>query len=210
MKSVSEIFSPFSGDRLIEWFADLTVLWHNTEPMKPEDIVSPKGLSRWVHFNNFILWHLEDEARRTDVSDRVIVRCKRAIDRYNQQRNDAIEKLDRWIATVLQNAGIEPGEGVAINSETPGSIIDRLSILSLRIYHMEEQAAREEVEKEHRELAAARSEILQEQRSDLAGALDRLLADLSAGAKKHKLYRQFKMYNDPRFNPSLYPPGADA
>jgi len=206
MKNLSEILSPFAGDRLVEWFADLTLLWHETEAIKPDDIVSPKGLSRWLHYNNYVLWHLEDQARRTDVADDVIVRCKREIDRHNQQRNDAIENIDAWIGTVLASAGIEPGEEVELNSETPGSIIDRLSIASLKIYHMERQTDRKKAGREHRALAARRLEVLKEQSSDLAAALNRLLLDLKQAKKRHKIYRQYKMYNDPRFNPALNPP----
>jgi len=204
LKSLSEIFAPFQGDRLVEWFSDLTVLWHDTGPIEPKDRFTPKGMTQWVHYNNFILWHQEDEARRQDVTDRDIADCKRIIDKHNQMRNDGIEQIDIWIDSVLSTAGINPPENAELNSETPGSIIDRLSILSLKIFHMREQAQRKDVDEEHREVSQIRLGVLLEQQNDLARALDKLFMDLRTTKKRHKVYRQFKMYNDPRFNPALY------
>ena len=202
--SLTEILSPFEGNRLIEWFSDLTQLWHNAAPVVSEDHDSPKGMTQWIHYNNFLLWHLEDDARRTDVPAEEIVKCKRAIDQHNQQRNDGIEKVDIWLDNVLKTSGIQPGDDVEINSETPGSIIDRMSILSLKIYHMREQSEREGVSEDHRKVARARLGVLEEQLRDLAKALDKLILDLRKANKRHKVYRQFKMYNDPNFNPAIY------
>jgi len=204
LSSLTKIFSPFKGDRVIEWYSDLTDLWHSTVSVVSEDHNSPKGMTQWIHFNNFLLWHLEDDARRDNVSAEEIMRTKRAIDKHNQNRNDAIENIDIWIDNVLKTAGIKPDDDVEMNSETPGSIIDRLSILSLKIYHMEEQIQRTDVGKEHKEIARDRQAILEEQRQDLAAALDKLILDLRQTHKRHKVYRQFKMYNDPNFNPAIY------
>ncbi len=209
MASLSEILAPFQGKNLVEWFDDLTILWHETGPIEPDDHLSPKGMTQWIHYSNFVLWHYEDEARRVDVSDSEIAKCKRAIDKRNQQRNDGIEQLDIWIDNALTAAGVQPPRDAEINSETPGSIIDRLSILSLKIFHMEEQARREEAEDSHRTLSELRAKVLAEQRSDLLHALDRLFLDLRMTKKQHKVYRQFKMYNDPRFNPALYKKNAN-
>jgi len=204
LKSLSEIFTPFQGERLVEWFSDLIALWHETGPIEPSDRFTPIGMTQWVHYHNFILWHQEDEARRKDVTDKDIAECKRTIDRHNQLRNDGIEQIDVWIDNVLKTAGINPDDNVEVNSETPGSIIDRLSILSLKIYHMAEQTMRDDVSQEHKELSELRLSILQEQRDDLVKALNKLILDLRMAKKRHKVYRQFKMYNDPRFNPALY------
>ncbi|MBN1541993.1 DUF4254 domain-containing protein [candidate division KSB1 bacterium] len=204
MKSLSEIFSPFQSENLIEWFDDLVTLWHEAGPIEPEDHHSPKGMFQWVHYNNFKLWHYEDQARRTDLEADKIVAAKRKIDYHNQQRNDGIEKIDVWIDNVLNAADIKPDETIEINSETPGSIVDRLSILTLKVYHMEEQTRRKDVEKTHVELCRFRCQVLAEQRFDLGKALDRLIRDLRQASKRHKIYRQFKMYNDPKFNPYLY------
>ena len=156
------------------------------------------------HKYNFLLWHEEDIARSPDVGDERIAAVKRAIDRYNQQRNDGIEKLDDFLVQELGHRGIAAQPGAPLNTETPGSAIDRLSILALRIYHMEEQVRRGDASPEHRAKAQARLIILNEQRADLAGSLDELLSDIFAGRKRLKIYRQFKMYNDPTLNPYLY------
>ena len=202
--SLSEILKPFSAERIIEWYTDLTDLWHNAAPMVSEDHDSPKGMTQWVHFKNFTLWHLEDEARRDDISAEDIVKIKRRIDHHNQKRSEIIEKIDVWLDNVLITSGIEPGVEVEMNSETPGSIIDRLSILTLKIFHMEEQVERQDADKEHIEISQKRLAILNEQRFDLGKALDKLILDLRQAHKRHKIYHQFKMYNDPNYNPALY------
>jgi len=205
LSSLTKILSPFKGERIIEWYSDLTDLWHSTAaPVVSEDHNSPKGMTQWIHFNNFLLWHLEDDARRDDVSAEEIMKTKRAIDKHNQNRNDVIERIDIWIDNVLKTSGIKPDDDVEMNSETPGSIIDRLSILSLKIYHMDEQIQRHDVGKEHQDVARDRLAILKEQRHDLSAALDKLILDLRQTHKRHKVYRQFKMYNDPNFNPAIY------
>lgn len=204
MKSLKEILSPFDSDRLAEWFYDLTVLWHDAVPIEPVERFAPQGMTQWVHYQNYILWHEEDEVRRKDVPDAEIVRGKRAIDRNNQVRSESIEQIDIWIDNVLKTAGINHPEDAEINSESPGSIIDRLSILSLKIFHMEEETRRKDVGDEHLRESGVRLGILREQRSDLAKALDVLFLDLMTGKKRHKVYRQMKMYNDPRFNPAIY------
>jgi len=202
--SLTDIFAPFSGMSLIEWFEDLTQLWHETGPIPPDDRLSPKGMTQALHYHNYWLWHQEDEARRTDVADKAIAAAKRAIDLHNQQRNDGIETIDLWIDNVLNAAGINPGGDVELNSETPGSMIDRLSILSLKIFHMDEQAQREDLSPDLKELCEIRGNVLREQRQDLAVALDKLFLELRQVRKRHKVYRQYKMYNDPRFNPAIY------
>ena len=204
MTSLNDIFAQFAGNGLIEWFADLTELWHETGPIPPDDRLSPKGMTQALHYHNYWLWHQEDEARRTDVSDKDIAAAKRAIDMHNQQRNDGIETIDLWIDNVLSAAGINPGPEIGLNSETPGSMVDRLSILSLKIYHMDEQSQRKELAPDLKELCEIRANVLREQRQDLALALDKLFLDLRQVCKRHKVYRQYKMYNDPRFNPAIY------
>jgi hypothetical protein len=156
------------------------------------------------HQQNFKLWHQEDIARSPDVSDADLARVKRSIDKLNQQRNDLIEQLDDSIIQQLNLLGVKAQPDAKPNSETPGSVIDRLSILSLRIYHMEEQAFRSDASDEHIAKAKSRLEILYEQHRDLCHSLQDLLDDVFAGRKCMKTYRQFKMYNDPTMNPYLY------
>jgi hypothetical protein len=156
------------------------------------------------HEKNFRLWHQEDIARSPEVSDADLAAVKRAIDKLNQQRNDLIERLDDALIERLAVEGVVPWQGARLNTETPGSTIDRLSILSLRIYHMQEQVQRPDASAEHVAKARARLEILRRQHHDLADSLGELLNDLFAGRKRLTIYRQFKMYNDPTMNPYLY------
>jgi len=161
------------------------------------------------HEQNYRLWHQEDIARSRDVGDAEIAQVKRAIDRLNQKRNDLIEKIDDWLVerlAVLHGAvGLQ--RSAPLNTETPGSVCDRLSILSLRIYHMQEQADRQDVDEAHRQRALGRLAILHEQLKDLSASLAELLDDIFSGRKRLKVYRQFKMYNDPTLNPYLYARG---
>jgi hypothetical protein len=157
---------------------------------------------------NFKLWHEEDKARSPSATDSEIAQVKRAIDKLNQQRNDWIEKLDDWITEELTRRGVAATADAPQNTETMGSSIDRLSILALRIYHLIEQRDRADATPEHREGVARKLAIALAQQEDLARSAQQLADDLFAGRKKHKTYRQLKMYNDPSLNPYLYKAGA--
>jgi len=159
------------------------------------------------HRYNYELWHQEDQARAPDADDSTIAGVKRSIDRLNQQRNDAIEKLDDWLTEHLQATGIQPREDASQNSETPGSIVDRLSILALRIYHLDEQLQRSDVDDAHRLKVSQRLAICRLQQKELATSLRQLLEAIVSGTKRHRTYRQFKMYTDPTLNPYLYNAG---
>ncbi len=156
------------------------------------------------HIFNYELWHQEDIARSAEVSDAKIAEVKRAIDRLNQARNDHIEKLDDWLTNELKRQQIQAAPGARQNTETPGSAIDRLSIMALRLYHYCEQLQREDVQPEHLARVQQRIALCQEQRHDLSQSLVELLEDIGAGRRVHKTYRQMKMYNDPTLNPYLY------
>lgn len=183
-------------------------LWHEQEIANPYS-----GFLAVVceqHMFNYLLWHEEDIARSPDVGDARIAEVKRAIDGYNQKRNDRIEKLDDYLIEELGRRGVQPQAGARLNTETPGSSIDRLSILSLRLYHMEEQAARADATPEHVAKVKGRLAIIYEQHQDLSNSLSELLDDIFTGRKRLKVYRQFKMYNDPTLNPYLYKQAATA
>jgi hypothetical protein len=163
------------------------------------------GLWRAIEDNhrcNCRLWREEDLARRRNVPDSEIARNKRNIDRFNQSRNDAIERIDEGLLNLL--AAVQKNEQARLSSETPGAMIDRLSILSLKVHHMRAQTLRTGVDRAHVEACRARLARLEEQRADLAGCLDRLLEEAARGAAYFKVYRQFKMYNDPALNPAIY------
>ncbi len=156
------------------------------------------------HRHNFDLWHEEDKARKSDVPDSEIASVKRAIDRLNQLRNDCIEKIDDYLVSIVRQNGVKLEKNAKQNSETPGSIIDRLSIIALRIYHMKEQVLRTNTTGDHIKRCSDKLTILHMQREDLSLSLDQLWQDIVSGKKRLKVYRQFKMYNDPTLNPALY------
>lgn len=156
------------------------------------------------HQYNYLLWHEEDIARSPDVGDQRIAEVKRAIDRYNQQRNDAIERVDEGLLQMLSAANVRPQTGARLNTETPGAAIDRLSIMALRIYHLEEQLDRQDVDANHHKKVDERLSRCRVQLADLVWSLGELLEDLQSGVKQLKVYRQMKMYNDATLNPYLY------
>ena len=156
------------------------------------------------HSFNYQLWHEEDIARSPDVSDEEIAKVKRSIDGFNQQRNDWIEKLDDEIAKMMTEKGVQPRDDAQLNTETPGSAIDRLSIMSLRLYHLDEQLKRADASEQHIQSVQQKIDVCQLQQSELAKSLQQLIDAIAAGTKRHLTYRQFKMYNDPTLNPYLY------
>jgi hypothetical protein len=163
------------------------------------------GAWSWIEVNhrcNRLLWDQEDLARRRDVPDAAIAANKRAIDGYNQRRNDAIEQIDE--ALLERIAAVVPDAGAWHNSETAGSMVDRLSILALKIFQMQAQATRADASAEHRAACSGKLARLVLQRSDLGRCLDTLLDRAADGRAYWRVYRQFKMYNDAALNPYLY------
>ena len=175
-----------------------TVEWHQG----PYN-VSQDGFLQHVeenHYCNFELWHEEDRARRDDKGCRFVYQAKRNIDAWNQKRNDLIEKMDRWLVEDLPDM---PND-IAMNSETPGMVIDRLSILTLKAYHMKEEAQRELAHRSQRDRCTEKLDIIRRQHADLFEALELLMDDAFKGKRGFRVYSQFKMYNDPALNPELY------
>src|ERR1035441_6697561 len=165
-----------SASAIVKLHNQLVESWHT----KPESLDDAPP-SDWLtlisrqHRANFDLWHIEDEARSPGVTDAELAAVKHRIDRTNQQRNDLAEELDRVLLLWLEAQGL-PNQNAPLNSESPGLIIDRLSILALKLYHTREEA----------------------------GCLDALWRETLAGTRRFKLYRQLKMYNDPALNPAIY------
>jgi hypothetical protein len=174
--------------------------WH-TEFLITEEVLPFKFIEE-NHQWNFSLWHEEDIARIKDIDANRIVEAKRNIDGYNQARNNAMEKIDEWILNFLNfNKVASTG---AMHSETPGMMIDRLSIMSLKRYHMNEETLREDASEEHKTKCAEKVALLDEQISDLSNCLESIFSKLQLGDIRFKVYRQLKMYNDPSLNPELY------
>lgn len=193
-----------SADAIVELQDKATSAWH-TQPGSDSVEYADPWLARVArqHRANFELWHIEDEARAPGASDAQLAQVKRRIDSTNQLRNDLAEELDRALLEWLAPQRL-PAEGAPLQSESPGLIIDRLSILALKIYHTREEAERGDCSPEHAERNFARLAILEEQRHDLARCLDALWRETLAGTRRFKLYRQLKMYNDPALNPAIY------
>ena len=192
-----------------------TRLWHRAPESVnaaagPSDAADPSDTAAsWLaavarqHRANFDLWHIEDEARAPGATDAELADVKRRIDRTNQLRNDLAEELDRILLDWLAERGL-PNPAAPLHSESPGLMIDRLSILALKIYHTREEAERPNAPEDHALRNRERLAILEAQRADLAACLDALWRETLAGTRRFKLYRQLKMYNDPSLNPAIY------
>ena len=149
-----------------------------------------------------VQWHLEDIIRNPQIDPLYALEIKRRIDALNQQRTDLVEYIDSWF--LQQYKDVTPLPDARINTETPAWAVDRLSILSLKIYHMRVEVEREDADEQHRENCNKKLNVLLEQQRDLSTAIEELMEDIAAGRKYMKTYKQMKMYNDPLLNPVLY------
>ena len=149
-----------------------------------------------------VQWHYEDIIRDPDIDPNEGMKLKRLIDSSNQNRTEMVEYIDSYFLNLYSS--VTPLENAKVNTESPAWAIDRLSILILKIYHMEEESNRKDVTEEHRNNCQKKLDILIEQREDLSESIDQLLIDLSKGIKKMRVYKQMKMYNDESLNPVLY------
>lgn len=168
-------------------------------PYSSNDVAYLLYQKNWI---DTVQWHLEDIIRSPSISPSELVAIKRRIDQSNQDRTDTVELIDSWFSDLF--AGVIPQPSARMNSETPAWLLDRMSILQLKLYHFREQVDRPDVSDEHRQKAQQKLVVLLEQEQDLARCFDELLEDIQQGNRYMKVYRQMKMYNDPTLNPVLY------
>ena len=168
-------------------------------PYKKDSIESMLYLKCWI---DTVQWHFEDIIRDPHIDPVEALSLKRRIDHSNQDRTDLVEEIDSYFRQYYSE--VKPSDDARLNTESPAWAVDRLSILALKIYHMQEQVDRQDAEPAHIERCKAKLDVLLEQQKDLALAIDQLLEDIEAGRKYMKVYRQMKMYNDPATNPILY------
>lgn len=156
-------------------------------------------VKNWI---DTVQWHFEDIIRDPKIDPEAALVLKRRIDKSNQDRTDLVEMIDSYFLDKYKDVEVLPD--ATINTESPAWAVDRLSILALKIYHMKEQVDRKDADAEHIAKCQQKLDVLLEQQKDLSTAIDQLLADIEAGRKYMKVYKQMKMYNDPSTNPILY------
>jgi len=198
------------ADKCYDIFEMSTVKYHETDNVDAR-IANPfdEGTIEHTLFAKNMIdavqWHLEDIIRDPNIDPVEALALKRRIDTSNQERTDMVEQLDTYFLN--KYAGVKPLPDATINTESPAWALDRLSILALKIYHMEVETARNDADPAHITRCAAKLAVLREQRADLTSAINQLIIDIECGRKYMKVYRQMKMYNDPATNPVLYGAG---
>jgi hypothetical protein len=188
-------------------FTEATRSYHETDhvdtaiknPYALNSIEHDLFLKNWI---DTVQWHLEDIIRQPDIDPVKALALKRRIDKSNQDRTDLVERIDSYFWEKYKE--LKPQSDAVINTESPAWAIDRLSILILKIWHMRAEVEREDASSGHRQQCLQKLDILSEQCKDLSSAIDQLLADIEAGRRYMKVYKQMKMYNDPSLNPVLY------
>ncbi len=198
MKFAEKSYSIFEQS-VADYHIDDDVDAPTRQPYAPDSI---EGVLYAKNRIDAVQWHLEDIIRDPEIDPVAALALKRRIDRSNQERTDMVEELDTYFRTLYVDVNVAPD--ATINTESPAWAFDRLSILALKIYHMEAEVNRPDATPEHRARCAAKLAVLTEQRADLISAIDALLDDIAAGRKYMKVYRQMKMYNDADTNPVLY------
>lgn len=194
-KKAIEIFEKSVNDYHV--YDDIT-----RNPNNPFENKSFEHLLYEKNWIDTVQWHYEDIIRDPDIDPSEGMKLKRLIDSSNQNRTEMVEYIDSYFLNLYSN--VNPQENAKVNTESPAWAIDRLSILILKIYHMEEESNRKDVSQDHRNNCQKKLNVLIEQREDLSESIDQLLIDLSTGIKKMRVYKQMKMYNDESLNPVLY------
>lgn len=198
MKFAEKAYSIFEQS-VADYHIDDDVDAVSRQPYEPTSI---EGVLYAKNRIDAVQWHLEDIIRDPEINPVAALALKRRIDKSNQDRTDMVEELDSYFRDLYKDVAVAPD--ATINTESPAWALDRLSILALKIYHMQAEAARTDASEAHRAKCAAKLAVLLEQRADLTEAVDTLLDDIAAGRKYMKVYRQMKMYNDTDTNPVLY------
>ena len=193
--------------KAIEIFEKSVIDYHIYDDItrKPNNPFVNKSFEHLMYEKNWIdtvQWHYEDIIRDPDIDPNEGMKIKRLIDSSNQNRTEMVEHIDSYFLNLYSS--VTPIDKAKVNTESPAWAIDRLSILILKIYHMEEESNRKDVSDDHRNNCQKKLNILIEQREDLSESIDQLLIDLSSGIKKMRVYKQMKMYNDKSLNPVLY------
>lgn len=191
----NEIFNRCIADYHVQDNVDAAI----NNPFDPLTIEGILYVKNWI---DTVQWHLEDIIRNPNIDAVEALVIKRRIDKSNQDRTDLVEAIDSYFLEKYTSTKLLPD--ASINTESPAWAIDRLSILALKIYHMQQEVGRKDASAEHMAQCQAKLNVLLEQRVDLSTAIDQLLADIEAGRKYMKAYKQMKMYNDPSLNPILY------
>jgi hypothetical protein len=188
-------------------FGETIYNYHKTDNVDTpiQNPYQEKSIEYFLYLKNWIdtvQWHLEDIIRDPEINPVEALKLKRRIDKSNQDRTDLVELIDSYFLDKYKNVQIAPN--ARINTESPAWAIDRLSILALKIYHMQQEVDRKDTDKSHHEQVSKKLDILLAQREDLSIAIEELLKDIETGEKYMKVYKQMKMYNDPALNPVLY------
>ena len=194
-KKAIEIFEKSVNDYHV--YDDIT-----RNPNNPFENKSFEHLLYEKNWIDTVQWHYEDIIRDPDIDPSEGMKLKRLIDSSNQNRTEMVEYIDSYFLNLYSS--VTTRENAKVNTESPAWAIDRLSILILKIYHMEEESNRKDVSEDHRNNCQKKLNVLIEQREDLSESIDQLLIDLSTGIKKMRVYKQMKMYNDESLNPVLY------
>lgn len=194
-QSCNSIFQQSIADYHVKDHVDTPI----ANPFAADSIEHLLYLKNWI---DTVQWHLEDIVRDPAIIPTDALALKRRIDASNQHRTDVVEYIDSWM--LQQYGNVQVSAEATVNTESPAWAIDRLSILALKIYHMEQEVNRATATAEHKEACQKKLNVLLEQRVDLSLSIDQLLSDISAGKKYMKVYKQMKMYNDESLNPVLY------
>ena len=191
----NKIFAQSIADYHVHDDVDATLV----NPYEKDSVEHLLYLKNWI---DTVQWHLEDIVRDPQIDPIAGLALKRRIDSSNQHRTDVVEYVDSWL--LKEFSQVKAYENASINTESPAWAVDRLSILALKIYHMEQEVNRPDAAADHKQACQKKLSVLLEQRVDLSSSIDQLLKDIEAGVKYMKVYKQMKMYNDESLNPILY------